>query len=258
MKNIEQQSEAPLQDPYWTEKGTPKEQFDVVFGDRKIDIKNFSDTRLTSGQLRTLQNTIAGFSQIDSGSVFGKIKSIFIDNEQPVDTELKEGLSGMGVEKGDGIIKLYPRALKPISHRVKGVPNLEGTLIHEFTHALVDANSAADLEWKQKFGWFVLREKYEELERLDLIDKLQLPQREWPKLHPDIWNLVRIWANKQSARCVTDYARRGPEDDIADSMVAAIKNPKILDPERLKFLQEKFLTGLDPEKFPKVDITEKK
>jgi len=238
---------------YWADKGQPKDRLEVAFGDRRIEISNYSDIKLSADQLKELEKVIAEFSQINNGVALEELKSVFIDNEQPVDPEHKDGLNGMGIENNDGIIKLYPRALKSIQHRVKGVSNFEGTLIHELTHVLA-AKTSLDKEWAQKFGWEQNQEKIEELQRIGLMDKLwTTPQKDWSSLHPDIWNLVRVWENDHPERCVTDYARRGPEDDLADSMVAAMRNPEILDEERFKFLRERFLKDVDEDNLPEVN-----
>ena len=239
--------------PYWSDKGQPKEQFDIAFGERRIDVANFSDVVLTEDQLFSLGKVISGFTQIKNGECFDKIRSILIDDVQPFDPETKAGVNGMGVEKDDGIIKLYPRALEPISHRVEGVSNFEGTLVHEFTHALVGKEISN--EWKRRFGWKVNQKKWDKIKRLGLIEELNAtPQKDWGNLHPDIFNLVRVWETDEPQRCVTDYAKLGPEDDIAESMVAAVCNPEVLDKRRLFFLQDKFLSDIDEETAPAVDI----
>jgi len=257
MKNFEQQrenNEMSWQDsPYWAEKGNAKEQFDITFGDRKIDVANFSKTALTEDQLAILQKVIGEFAQIKDGECFDKIKSILIDNVQPIDPETKVGINGMSVEKNDGIIKLYPRAIEPINHRVKGVSNFEGTMVHEITHALADKETST--EWKRRFGWKVNEEKWDRIKRSGLMEELRVtPQKDWPKLHPNIFEMIRVWEIDEPKRCVTDYAKLGPEDDLAESMVAALCNPDVLDKRRLMFLRDRFLLGINEETAPVVDI----
>ena len=258
MKNFEQASPPEAETPgisgnYWADKGNPKEQFDITFVGRKIEVANFSDVELAPVQLKELQEVIAEFSKIKDGKAFDKIKSIFIDNNQPVDPETGKGVNGMGAEKGDGIIKLYPRALEPVSHRVEGVSNFEGTLIHEFTHALVNKEMLG--KWKEAFEWMLDSNKVNEIKKLGLLEKLKTTsQKDWGSLHPNIWKLARVWEVNQPEWCVTDYAKLGPEDDIAESMVAALKNPKILDGARLRFIKKNFLNETKEKESPVVDI----
>jgi hypothetical protein len=252
----ENKSEVRRQDsPYWSEKGVPREQFDVLFEGKKVEVANFSETALSKEQLNSLRLIIGEFSRIKNGEVFDKVKSIFIDNIQLEDPETKVGVNGMSVEKDDGIIKLYPRALENIPHRVKGVSNFDGTLIHELTHALVDPETRK--RWKNKFGWKKNEEK--EAKLLDKLGELgisveelyEMPQKDWAKL--GLWEFIRIEEVDKPQRCVTDYAKLGPNDDIAESMVAAMTTGD-LDSERLKFLKHYYLSNTGEELLPKVEI----
>ena len=241
--------------PYWSDKGAPKEQFDITFSGRKIEMANFSEAKLTKDQLGDLEKIIAEFSQIKNGEVFDKIKSICVDNEQPTDPETGKGLNGMAVEKGDGIIKLYPRALEPIPHRVEGVSNFEGTVIHEFSHAIALVEPEINDEWRKKFGWKKDEKKIEEIYELGLMDELkETPQKDWGAIHPNIWVLTRIWNVAEPRRCVTDYAKLGPEDDFAESMVAALRNPEVLDTRRRVFLKNRVLADVNEKTAAKVDV----
>lgn len=253
----ENKAEAGWQDkPYWAEKGTPKEQLDILFEGRKVEVANFSETALSKEQLNSLRLIIGEFSKIKNGEVFDKVKSIYIDNVQPQDPETKEGMNGMSVENDDGIIKLYPRALENIPHRVKGVSNFDGTLIHELTHALV--NKEIKDRWKTKFGWSVDTVKMNKLERSGLKDKLlNTPQVDWEnKFGKDVWEKARIWKIDKPQKCVTDYAKLGPNDDIAESMVAAMTTGD-LDSERLKFLKHYYLSGMGEQTLPAVHIQQR-
>jgi len=259
MENPEKKSQPGQEAPgiagsYWADKGEPKEKFDVIFGERKVEVKNFSDNPFTEARLIELRRVISDFCKIENGVVFDKIKSIFIDNVQPIDPETGEAINGTSVEKGDGTIKLYPNVLlEGRFHRVSGVSGFDGALLHEFTHAL--ANSEIFDAWVRKFGWTFNSEKIQKVRDLGLLEALRTtPQKDWANLHPEIWKLVRYWEIDNSERCVTDYAKLGPEDDLAESMVAALRVPEVLDPERLKFLKEKFLGSAEKAEAPAVEI----
>lgn len=251
--------------PYWSDKPNPKEQFDIVFEGRKIEVVNFSDVGLTPEQLAELQTIISQFSQIKDGAVFDKIKSIYVDNVQPVDSELPEGVNGRSVESEDGIVTLYPRALQPIPHRVEGVSNFKGTIIHEFAHSIEDSETKE--RWEQAFGWTVDQEKMKELERTGLKEKLEMTRsRDWGKLsqyYPgvDIEKLTRVWKIKEPKRCINDYAKLSPDDDFCDSFVAAMaetgSEPKKLDYKRWIFMKSRFLSKIDSATASAVDIQRK-
>ena len=183
-------------DTYWAEKGEPKEAFEVLVGEKKVEVCNFTDVALLPEQLRELEDVVKEFSQLGNGVVFDRVRFILIDNNQLFDQEFKEGINGMGVERGDGIIKLYPRALKPIGHRVPGVSNFAGTLIHEFSHALVGAKFYK--EWQEEFGWVQDKGKLGKLKRLGLLEEIaETQQKNWEKLHPNIFRsaFVKIFVN---------------------------------------------------------------
>jgi len=49
------------------------------------------------------------------------------------------------------------------------------------------------------------------------------------------------YKNEAPERCVSDYAKNNPEDDICESIVAFLLNPEVLDKERLNFLKNQLL-----------------
>lgn len=197
-------------DSYWQEKGLPKEQIEVSFGDRKINIYNFNQEGLGQIHLEELKRAIELFSKINNGSVFDKIKYIVLDDKQFIE-QTGENRNGQGVMDNNGTIKLYPSALQG-KHRVEPASNFEGTLIHEITHSLQNADVRN--EWSEKFGW----ESFESEGK----------------------SLLKV---KNPERCITDYARNiNPSEDICESMVATVVSPQRLDPERLEFLRDKFFS----------------
>jgi hypothetical protein len=71
--------------------------------------------------------------------------------------------------------------------------------------------------WEKRFGWKWLKEA------------ITLPG-----------GLVTRFEIEDPSRCVTDYAKLEPDEDICDSMVAAMRRPEILDKERLETLRQAF------------------
>ncbi len=124
------------------------------------------------------------------------------------------------------VIRLYPKAFENIEHRVKGVSNLEGTLIHELSHKLA---SEFVNEWSKKFG-------------KKLKEKKKTPGGsfcEWKGENP-----------------VTELAKYDPIEDFCESMVAFFKNPSLLDVKRQKFIKENVLKETTKEK--KISLITKK
>ena len=205
--------------PEWREKGTPKEEIEVLSGDSSIRVYNFGE-EFDERHLEELKNVVGEFSQIKNGKALNEVSYILVN-----DTQKKNPYTG---EDGNGIafrwmraIVLYPRATKFFPFRVEGSSNFEGTLLHEFTHPLIPPGSQIDREWIEKFGWSL---DYAENDK-----------------HPS--GLSNPWILQYPERCVTDYAKHTPSEDICESMVAALRNPDVLDPEKLKFIKEKFFTG---------------
>jgi hypothetical protein len=129
---------------------------------------------------------------------------------QPINPNTGENQNGEGGET-DGAVKIYPSALHAVSHRISGALNLEGTLIHELSHSV---GLEFINEWRNKFEWI---------------------SSETTEMFPG--GALRYEVPKEPERCVTDYARVNAREDVSESIVAALKNPNILDPEKLQFIK---------------------
>jgi len=185
----------------WKEKGLPHEQVTVEFESGKIEVFNWGSP-LEQRHLDELGEVIEIFAQIRGGEALKRTQYVLIDNKVAANplTGKVDDLNGYGAI-GDKALSLHPRALLEIEHRVTGVSNFKGTVTHELTHSLT-----GDIvnEWKLAFGWEDLNNSRQQ--------------------------------TRQPEKCVDDYAKINPEEDICESMVAAIWKPEVLDPEKLQFL----------------------
>jgi hypothetical protein len=130
-------------------------------------------------------------------------------------------MNGWGPEQ-EKAFKLYPAAFREINfHDIKGVKNLEGTLIHELTHALTGTILN---QWRKQFGWYD-----------DWEDGRQFPGG-W-KSHDKL--------TEGEENCISEYAKSKPDEDICDSMVGALLGLQQLDPQRLVFLNRTLLKDRD-------------
>ena len=197
---------------YWQNK-TIKEQIVFKLGDLEVSVYDFNG-KLNPEQIQNIESTLRLFSSIRNGEVFDKFKTILIDDLQPQNPFTGNPTNGLG-DMGPKAITLYPNALKSIEYRIEGVSNFEGTIIHEFSHSL---GSDFRSEWRNKFGWKKRKEAY------------KLPSGAYLGEY-----------NETPERCVTDYAKINAAEDMCESVVAAQKNPKILDPERLEFIRAELL-----------------
>ncbi|MFQ5953239.1 MAG: hypothetical protein ACE5JK_07550, partial [Candidatus Omnitrophota bacterium] len=208
----------------WAKRGLPGEQISISVGDHVVDVYNWNEP-LSEEQISIMTDILHRFSVIAGGEAVKKCRYILIDNVPKINIKSGEELNGAGIPFGEGII-LYPNALRPIQHRIKGVSNFEGTLIHELTHKLQEITTDAGMmllnEWQKKFGW----EKS--------ASPIPLPG-----------GLVADMKAADPSRCVSNYALLEPKEDLCESMVAAIKNPGVLDRERLEFLRGRLLKPLE-------------
>lgn len=90
---------------------------------------------------------------------------------------------------------LYQRAFDEPNHRIPGVNNLKGTLAHETGHFHTYGYGSFALQWIQAGNW-----------------------RRAPK----------IFYTTSPEKCVNDYAKLSPDEDIAESFVAYLFQPDLL------------------------------
>jgi len=181
-----------LQD-YWHNKNI-KEQVIINLGDIEFSIYNFGE-QLSSEQIEQIKSIFLLFSSFKNSKMFEKVKAVLIDDVQLINQNTGEAANGYGA--GDKAIKLYPNAFKLIEHRVSGVSNLEGTVIHELSHSI---GSEFEKEWSERFGW---------------------KQRKNAEKLPN--GLYSTEYNNDLDKCVTEYAKINSKEDICESMVAALK-----------------------------------
>lgn len=204
----------------WEQKGLPKEQVEFVGGNNNVTLYNYGNA-LKDRHLQEIAKVLGIFSGIKDGKAFENFRYLLINDEQPINSKsgLPENGYAYGVYKA---IRLNPSALVAVPNRVTStVSNLEGTLAHELAHHLVNINTTGDVVtlplWKKVGSWRAL----------------SIEER---KVFPG--GLMQYEICDEPERCVTDYARFEPEEDLCESMVAFLFDPKKLDPERLKFLRE--------------------
>ncbi len=194
----------------WAEKGLPKESIEYKFGDSKISVFNF-DREMTVNQLSELNYAIEKITKIKNGELLKKLDFILIDDERK--TNPHDGSEQNGTIY-DNIMHLYSAVLDNNSHRVEGVSNLIGTIIHEAAHFF---DIELTREWRDKFGW---KKHFEQ--------SIKKPSGGY-----SVWEYMG-----DKDRLISDYAGIEIEDDIAESMVAALEKPYLLDKERLDYLKE--------------------
>ncbi|MCK5084167.1 MAG: hypothetical protein KAQ64_00740 [Candidatus Pacebacteria bacterium] len=195
----------------WTEKGLPEEQIKLRLDNTIIDTYNWGDN-LNNEQIEKIKDTLILFCS-NSKDTLENTKYILINNTSGGKHKITgDELNGRS-PNGD-FIELFPNALKDIGHRIKNVSNLEGTIIHELSHKI---RLEIRNKWKKKFGkdlsW---NEKKQKAEGGALID----------------------WKPYDQFSCISDLACYDFDEDLCESMVGAMKNPSILDKNKMEFLKK--------------------
>lgn len=208
---------------YWEKKGLPKEQMQLTDGEHNLTFYNYGES-LKPDQLVIINRVLGMFAGIRNGEIFKHMDHILIDDIQPMNEKSGELANGHGFFQAKALA-LYPNAFADIPNRVTDkVSNLEGTLTHELAHGFSDVMLGGESsEYRTINQWMIVGN--------------------W-----DIQEEMRVLPGGQTThvvttepdRCVTEYAKADEEEDMAESMVAAIFDPEKLDPQKLQFLQENF------------------
>jgi len=209
----------------WQEKGLPNEQVSIRVEDYTAEFYNYGQ-ELTSAQIEELQKTVEVLGQIPGKPV----RYIVIDDIQAFNDQNSEDGRGYAYP-AQSMVVLYPRAMSAEPHRVANTSGFAGTLTHEYAHILPEGSFWDD--WRKKFGW----------KSLDEID--------YSKPAP------KSYATDQEDRCVTDYAKFSPDEDICESLVSAVHNPSVLDDERLQFIRERWLKDVKAVPPDQISLTRK-
>jgi hypothetical protein len=181
-------------------------------GNYKIEFFNFGQL-LEQRQIIELSLGVGIIAALEQKhcSTKKRISNIVVNSYQQInstDGTLQNGRARRQTET----IELYPNSIKQIEHRIKGVSNFLGTLIHESGHFLADKFTN---DWHKLFSWRLLDRP---MLRVGL-DPIQ-------------------YTCEEPEHCPSQYASYHPEEDFCDSLVAAICNPSALHSERLNFLRK--------------------
>lgn len=205
-----------LQD-YWERKGLPVQQVELSDGVYQVTVYSWG-RQLQEKQLATFAKVLGSFSAVKNGFVFDRFRYLLMDDNQPIYS--KTGRLQNGVSRADlSTITLYPNAFQEAqSLLAPGISHLEWTLAHEGSHGLEEIpGEGMDRfieQWKKVGGWFML-------------DK--------PKVLPG--GATTMWETSMPQSCISDLARAGYDEDLAESGAAYIFIPTILDPVKRSFLE---------------------
>lgn len=232
---------------YFLKKGSPKEQIEFEVNGHQITVYNFnSDKPFSDKYVEEAKEALAELAS-KFPQIVGKLRWILIDDNQPPSVygdPDKYPFNGQANDDWKTLI-LYPRAMEFSPHRVAKVSNFTGTMIHELAHL---NQSDFIKEWGEKYRWAYLNE-----------DDRYKDQWEW-RLTPDgrtkrLFNKntaeMSPWGEMplESEECVTSYARININEDICESMVAYVCDPRLLErvsPAKFDILTRHDARGLKP------------
>ena len=167
----------------WRKKGLPKEQIELIVGDKPITIYNYNEKPLTDEHL---DRTRRVFEELGSRfpQILQRVRWILINDVQDPSGFGDEDLFPLNGEPNqeERQCLLQPRGLNLTPHRIAATSNYEGTLAHELTHLI--QGDFID-EWKEKFKWVKCEEYPDEWETRPL------PQ-------PDAFHHTKGWYNKKT------------------------------------------------------------
>lgn len=216
---------------YWRKKGLPEEQIEFQINGQPITLYNWNkDKPFTDEHIQRAQKA---FQQLSSRfpQITDQIRWMLIDDDQEASAfgdPKKYPINGHALQNWSAF-HLLPRGMELMPHRVAKASNFEGTIVHESTHLI---EQQFEPEWSKQFKW----------------DFCQDNQDEW-EIKPTPDGNQKKWFNKQTGemsingyfslqpdQCVNYYAKQNMDEDICESMVSYVYDPKLLQ-------------GVSPDKF---------
>lgn len=188
---------------YYKQLGQPKEyiQFRLSCG-KTVEVYNWLRP-LTNTEVRAIENVLTTFAGFAGGDALKATQFIFIDPTVTENPNMARRQRGHSAPMNG--VTLFGPALEDLEYEISGVRRLEAVLIHELAHKLA---AAIEPQWQLQFQW---------------------------SAHPP-----KGWVCAEPHRCITEYAKILPIDDICESVVGLLRAPTTLDPERKNFLDRSF------------------
>lgn len=221
--------------PEWRKKGPPKERVDLTINDQTFSTFNFG-SELSAGEIEALRLMVAVMSQIPNNYTF---TNILINDEDKTNNYTGQNMLGEGYPEARAF-EVSLRARKEQQFRGQpGVSAFLGTVLHESAHSFV--NNGYDVStinaWIKELNWRFI------------------PAESTTRT---VGGFPQSYLPDDPAKCVSEYAAFAPNEDFCESFVAALLFPERLDPDRLRFIEERFgIPGIDLGKSGLVDVQRK-
>jgi hypothetical protein len=194
----------------WKDKGLPREQLSVSSDRLKIEVFNFGEV-MDDQEVEDFKSMVSIYSQLRGEMEY---TTILISDIRSKNDYTGEALNGQGYPDAR-MIKIDPHTREKKPHRIYEVGNFLGTLIHEGAHPYVSGDHDVRIinSWAKEFGWH--------LSNNAVLTPGGFPQSQFVD-EPD--------------RTISDYAKFNPDEDLCESVVAALFASARLDRGRFNFL----------------------
>ena len=180
-----------------------KEKFIINTPFWKKEIYNFNK-KLTKENLLDIEEVFNMFDSFENKEPLENIEYIIFDNEEK---DNHNDLSKQNWEY-DSIrkyVNILPNAFLQNNHRIWNFSNFKWTLIHEISHAF-------SMKTKEKFSstfWNYIKKEWKNIEQIIL---------------------------KNPEKCISEYAKINPKEDLSESMVWYLMDQVKLDIDRKNFI----------------------
>lgn len=220
---------------YWRKKGVPSEQIEFAINGRQITVYNFNkDKPFTDEHVKRAEKA---FQQLAAKfpKILDEIRWILIEDVQPSSYLADDNLypTNGTLRKEHHAFTFMPRGMELIPHRVGAASNFEGTFVHELGHLIQEEFKE---EWREKYKWGFCSKNKDDWE----LRKAPNGENRWFNKKSGEMAPTGEFA-LQPEQCVTFYAKQNMGEDIADSLVAYIYDPKLLkrvSPDKFNILQK--------------------
>jgi len=212
---------------YWKNKDEPKEKRAINVDGEEIGIVNFNDQirceEFEERMRSILEDFVKRFPEAK-----GKLKWILIRDFQTKPLHDDFPSNGLTLKSSpEGTMVLEPRVFEDISHRIEGVPNLDGTLIHEMGHQVEEVFCP---DWVKFWPMAVDHPEnwiFDKTGKTFPTHRVTGQKATTPE--------GRFLANQQAV--VTEYAKISMNEDICESLVAYVYKPELLKQKSLDRFQ---------------------
>jgi hypothetical protein len=245
LKEFEQYSFFPEEHPRELKFIRERREVTVKIGEKvhKVEIVNRAGSiKLDEEHIEIIKGTLERVARL-TPEVVGELRKIFII-EEPESENAEYGANGSVTKRQcdkyfTGIVLKQRGYRTDISHRIAGVSNLEGTIVHELGHIICSLYRDFSIEWMKTLKYHRVEDNSGNIAEGWV--KLYYPEKdeiEYLHLETGIKSKIGL-VPADLSKLPSQYAGFYPPEDICESFVAWVFG-KPLDEERKRLFEEIF------------------